>query len=154
MPNAIPNFEREELPLLETFFAKIAPVLEDFARAHNLLIEKYPHDGPAWFFMFKYPVAGMGQIDVEKFGQDAILVRCSWGINDYDTSTRFLKYPPPKKVGIKHPEVRKAIEDALDGILRWKRDELVPYKAPYPWSERCSKQEFERQTERLPYPKV
>lgn len=154
MPNGNPYFEREELPLLETFFAKISPVLEDFTKSHNLLIERYPHDGPAWFFMFKHPVAGMGQIEVEKSSQDAILVRWSWSIDDYDTSTRFLKYPPPKKIGMEHGEVRNALENALEEILRWKKEELVPFKPPYPWSKRCSKEQFMKYYERFPELKI
>jgi hypothetical protein len=132
------------------FFAKISPVLDDFESSHNLLIEKYPHDGPAWSFKFKHPVDGVGQIEVEKSGEDTILVRWSWWIDDYDTSTRFLKYPPPKKVGMEHGEVRNALEKALEEILRWKKDELAPYKAPYPWSKRCSKEQFLKSYERFP----
>jgi hypothetical protein len=40
MPNGNPYFEREELPLLESFFAKISPVLENFAKSHNLYDRK------------------------------------------------------------------------------------------------------------------
>lgn len=150
MPNGNPNFETEELPLLEMFFAKISSVLESFSDDHNLLIEKYYHDGPAWTFKFRHPVDGVGQIEVQKCDNDTVLIGYGWYIDDYDTSTRFLKYPSPKKIGLDHTDLRKALENSLSEILQSKRDGLVAHKAPYPWSKRCSKEEFYKQYERLP----
>src|SRR3989339_132372 len=114
MPNGNPNFEQEDLPLLQAFFAKISPVLDDFSKVHNLCIEKYPHDGPEWAFLFKHPIGGMGQIEVERSDENSILIRLSWCIDDYDTSVRFLKYPAPKQVGIEFTELRNALENALE----------------------------------------
>jgi hypothetical protein len=153
MPNGNPRFEQEELPLLESFFARIASVLEDFAGSHNLLIEKYYHDGPAWSFKFKHPVAGIGQIEVEKSDKDSILLRGSWWIDDYDTSTRFMKYPSAKKIGVEHNELRNALENALAEILQWRREELTPFSPPHPWSKGFSRDEFNKQYERFPEPK-
>lgn len=150
MPNGYPDFENNELPLLEAFFARISPVLETFAVEHNLLIEKYYHDGPVWTFKFKHPVDGMGQIEVEKVNDNNVLIRKSWSIDDYETSTRFLKYLHGNNIGLEHAELREALERALCEILHWKRDELAPHKAPYPWSKRCSKEQFYEQYESLP----
>lgn len=150
MPNGNPNFEKEELPLLEAFFAKISSVLESFANNHNMLIVKYFHDGPSWSFQFKHPLDGSGQIEVEKTDDDSVLLRKSWSIDDYDISTRFLKYPPGKKMGLDHAELHQALEDALTDILQWKKDDLIPHKAPYPFSKRCSKEHFYKQYENLP----
>lgn len=155
MPNGNPNFRNEELPSLEAFFAKISSVLESFANSHNMLIEKYYHEGPSWSFMFKHPIDGTSQIEVEKLDDNYVIIRQSWWIDDFDTSTRFMKYPPPgEKIGLDHTELCQALEYALEDILRWEKKDLVPHKAPYPWSKRCSKEQFYKQYERLPDLKV
>lgn len=154
MPNGNPNFETEELPLLEAFFARISPVLESFSNTHNLLVEKYYHEGPSWSFLFKHPLGGSGQIEVEKTEDDCILLRKSWSIDDYESSTRFLKYPPGNKMGLDHTELHQSLEDALQDILQWKKDDLISHKAPYPWSKRCSKEQFYEQYEKLPDLKI
>ncbi|MHC4213515.1 MAG: hypothetical protein ACYSWP_09110 [Planctomycetota bacterium] len=151
MPNGNPNFEKEELPLLEAFFAKISSVLEDFSSSHNMQINKYYHEGPSWAFMFKHPVNGTGQIEVEKVNDNFVLIRKSWTIDDFDTSTRFLKYPPPSEnIGLDHIELHQALEEALAEILKWKKEDLTPLKVPHSWSKHCSKEQFYRQYENLP----
>ena len=140
---------------LESFFNTISVVLEDFATTYNLMIEKYPHHGPEWSFIFKHPIDGTGQIEVERVDDTSILIRKSWWIDDFDTSVRFMKYPPPsQKIGLNHNGLRQVLEDALEDIIQWKKDELVPQKAPYPWSKRCSKKQFYEQYENLPELKV
>ena len=150
MPNGSPNFEKEELPLLEAFFAKISSVLDSFANNHNMLITKYYHQGPSWNFQFKHPTDGVGKIDVQKSDNDTVYVGYGWWIDDYDTSTRFMKFIQGKNIGIDHGELRQVLEDALEDILQWQKDELTPHKAPHPWSKRCSKEQFYKQYENLP----
>ncbi len=151
MPNGNPNFEKEELPLLEAFFSRISSVLELFSNEHNLLIKKYYHEGPSWSFMFKHPIGGVGKIDVQKNDNDTVCVGYGWWIDDYDTSTRFMKYPPPSgKIGLDHIGLRQALEDALADILQWKKENLISHKAPHPWSKHCSKEQFYKQYENLP----
>jgi len=156
MPNGNPNFEKEELPFLEAFFSKISSVLESFSNEHNLLIEKYYHEGPSWNFQFKHPVDGVGKIQVQKNDNDTVCVGYVWWIDDYDTSTSFMKCTPPggEQIGLDHIELRQALEDALEDILRWEKKDLVPHKAPYPWSKRCSKEQFYKYYESLPDLKV
>lgn len=151
MPNGTPNFEKEELPLLEAFFGKISSVLESFANSYHILIERYYHEGPSWSFMFKHPIDGTGQIEVEKVNDNFVLIRKSWWVDDFDTSTRFMKYPPPsKKIGLDHIELHQELEDALADILQWKKEDMTPHKAPRPWSKNCSKEQFYKQYENLP----
>ncbi len=134
---------------LEIFFNKISDVLEDFAATYNLLIEKYPHHGSSWTFRFKHPLEGSGQIEVEKTSDDSVLIRKSWSIDDYDTSTRFLKYITGESIGIDHSQLFKTLEDTLDDILQWKKDELAPHKG-CTWSKYCSKEDFYKQEKKLP----
>jgi hypothetical protein len=61
-----------------------------------------------------------------------------------------LKYPPGEKIGIDHNELGQVLENALNDVLGWQREDLVPFKAPYPWSKRCSKEQFYKQHENLP----
>jgi hypothetical protein len=58
LPNGNPNFATEELPALEVFFRPLKPALERFATDHNLMIERYYHDLPAWDFRFRHPKGG------------------------------------------------------------------------------------------------
>lgn len=150
MPNGSPNFHKEELPLLEAFFAKISPVLNSFALDHNLHVEKYYHEGPSWSFQFKNQKGGIGQIEVGKKDDDKITLLNCWWIDDYDTSTRFLKYPSGKELGLDHHELYQALENALTEILQWDKSELVPNKVPRPWSKSCSKKQFYKQYEDIP----
>ena len=114
------------------------------------MIEKYPHHGPEWSFSFKHPLDGRGQIEVEKTEDDFVLIRKSWSIDDYDTSTRFLKYLPGQKSVLDHSDLHQALEKALKDILEWKEEDLAPFKVPHPWSKHCSREEFYKQYERLP----
>ncbi|MCE5186482.1 MAG: hypothetical protein LLF76_10190 [Planctomycetaceae bacterium] len=149
MPNGDPDFYQYKLPLLEAFFAKITPVLESFAETHNLKIEKYYHQGASWSLMFKHPEGGIGQIEVLKI-ENVVLICESWWIDDYDTSTRFFKYSPGNRTELAHTALRQALETALQRIVQWRKEELMPDKIQPPWSNSCSKENFSKQFESLP----
>jgi hypothetical protein len=154
MPNGHPKWTEKELPKLEEFFSKIASVLEEFARAHNLMIERYYHQGSAWTFMFQNSKGGNGQIEVEKSGHDSVLIRRSWYIDDYDNNTRWLKYPLGKKYSLEHRILREVLEESLKQIFSWNKEDLEPHKNKYyTWSKIFSKAEFEQQQAKYPVPK-
>ncbi len=155
MPNGNPKWKEKELPKLERFFNRIATVLEEFAQIHNLMIERYYHEGPGWTFMFQHPKGGSGQIEIERSGQNAILIRCSWYIDDYDNNTRWLKYPPGQKCSLDHATLKAVLEESLRQIFSWNKEDLEPLKSKYyAWSKHFSKAEFDEQRSKYPTPKL
>ena len=154
MPNGHPKWKEKKLPKLKEFFSRIASVLEEFAQTHNLMIEKYYHQGPLWTFMFQHPKGGSGQIEVEKSGRDSVLIRCSWYIDDYDNNTRWLKYPSDEKCSLDHRVLREFLEESLKQIFSWNKEDLESRKSKYyAWSKHFSKEEFEGQNAKYPIPK-
>ena len=155
MPNGDPDWVVNELPKLEEFFHKISHVLEDFAKVHNLLIDKYYHQGSDWTFRFKHSRGGTGLIEVKKFDDEHVLVGACWQLCDYDTCTLFSMRSDQKKLPLDCEALKRFLYDTLAKVLAWKRSELVPgKKGEYHWWKDVSKEEFERENEKYPLPKL
>lgn len=119
MPNGGgPEFVAQ-LPQLESFFSKIATVLETFAQKHNLKLEKYYHDFPAWSFLFRHPLAGLGHIQVTKKGDEAVTIAGMWWVDDHRTMTRASKDTITENVPADPIDLAEALEESLHQILSW-----------------------------------
>lgn len=155
MPNGHPNWEKKKLPQLEKFFSRISGVLEAFAKTYNLTIEKYYHQGPSWVFVFRHPKSGNGQIEVEKAGDDSVVIRPSWYLDDYDNNTRWLKYPEGQEYSLDETILRNVLNKSLKEVISWERKELKPLKSRYyTWNKKVSKKKFEEQQNKYPIPRL
>ena len=156
MPNGDPDWEKKERPILEKFFEKISKVLSEFANSHNLMIEKYYHQGPGWSLMFRHPKGGRAQIEVGKSSDDSVVVSPSWWIDDYENATRWWKYLEGEKSSLDHNALRTILEDMFKLIISWNKGDLKAYKSKYynNWKKHYSKEEFKRQEEKYPTPKL
>ena len=154
MPNGDPHWLERGLPEMERYFSKMAPVLEDFAQAHNLLIDKYYHHGADWTFRFRHPKGGSADILVIRNDQNNVYVAGAWQVSDYDTCTMYSKVAEPKVISQNAPTLRTYLHKTLTLILSWAKTDLTVCNADYSeWKTTWTKQEFESFTEKYPFPK-
>lgn len=156
MPNGDPNWGKKELPKLRAFFHKISKVLKDFAHTHNLKIDKYYHQGSDWAFLFRHPEGGVGKIQVQKCGDDHIMVYPMWWLDDYDANRRDSKHTEGEKCSLDHTALRTLLEGRFKLVLSWRKEDLVLGKPnPYSnWKDKLTKEEFERLNDKYPIPKL
>lgn len=141
---------KKEFFELEAFFGEISEVLEDFAATYNLMIEKYPHHGPEWAFMFRHPNGGVGQIEVEKSGQDHVIIRNSWHIDDYNKNMRLLKNPKGEECSLDNQNLRTQLEKIFKIMLSWQQDDLAPVKIKGYNRRRFTKETVEKDIQKYP----
>jgi len=156
MPNGDPDWGTKEHPMLEAFFGKISDVLEEFADDHNLLIEKYFHQGNSWSFLFRHPKGGIGKIQVQKCKEDQVKIYPIWWIDYYEENRRDSKHPNGSKVSLERDELRKELDKLFRIIISWAKEELE-IGSPNPnsiWKKTWNKEEFEKQDEQYPIPKI
>lgn len=156
MPNGDPTWGERELPELEKFFGKIANVLEEFAGKYNLMIDKYYHQSPAWYFRFRHPVDGVGQIEVVKNEDNSLNICAGWWVDYYDTTRRDLKSSGIIKISTNHVILRKTLEEMLRLVFSWKKSDLErgienPYRERGVMDNRA---DLEREIEKYPIPKI
>jgi len=119
MPNGDPDFADSTLPKLEAFFAPFAKTCERFADLHNIKIEKYYHEFPAWSFLFRHPAGGIGKIDLVRKTETTINVWRYWWHDDYDAATRSIKNEETQPILAANANVDELLETSLSEILTW-----------------------------------
>jgi len=157
MPNGTREWVENELPKLEAFFGKISNVLEDFAKTHNLLIDKYYHQGSHWTMRLKHPLGGVGHIEISKLDDDHVWISPFWCLDDYDKYTVFSKEGEKKKCHIEKEPLQDMLDEMLRLVLFWPKEDLRGKPDPtYKrfWHEQWTKEEFEKQDEQYPIPKI
>src|SRR2546423_14478463 len=80
-------------------FRAVAPTLEDFARHHDLLIERYRRGKPAWELRFARRAGGEAVVTIsyrERTGH-VLDVSITWWVDDREGRTRRLR---SEKVGV------------------------------------------------------
>jgi len=116
-------------------FRAVAPTLEDFARQHDLLIERYRRGKPAWELRFARRVGGEAVITVsyrERTGH-VLDVSVTWWVDDREAHTRRLR---SEKVGVYDrrvmpTELRQRLVAALAMVDRWTPVDLGPPHGPF-----------------------
>ena len=153
MPNGDPNWGVKEFPKLEMFFSKISDILEFFADTHNLMIDKYYHQGPDWTFRFRHPEGGVCSLFVIKEGEDYVKVAVAWHMDDYDKLVRYTKHAEPKKYSLEKPILLAALNEMLNLVLSWHKEDLTPVKHKYhEWKKHRNR--FKRDELRFPIPRI
>lgn len=67
----------------EVLFERYKDTLTKFGEKHNLLIEKYRHDGPAWFFYYRRTdKKGYCMIEVIAYEDGRLAIFAYWGFSN------------------------------------------------------------------------
>jgi hypothetical protein len=114
VPNGDPTFD---VAAEEAWFAPMAESLHSFAKRHNLLIERYYHDGRCWTFRFNHPRGGQASIDAYHYRGDAAGVGSSWHLDDYDRFTRYIYWRKPRDLSKAEPDLSRELDAELAAIL-------------------------------------
>lgn len=155
MPNGTPDWRKKELPKLKVFFKRIAQVLKTFSQDHNLKIGKYYHQGPDWDFTFRHPECGVGKIQVQKCGEDHVMIYSMWWVDYYDTSRRDFNPGEAVKSSLDPEVLRRHLDEMLQLIISWRKEDLTKGVGnPYREKIERSKEEFDRQYKEYPIPKL
>jgi hypothetical protein len=155
MPNDDYVSEEERLPDVKAFFTKISGVLNRFAHAHNLRIEKYYHDIPGWEFLFRHPEGGRCYIEVLKKGEQYVTLLADWSVYEYDEGTAYDKHTHRITHSIVTPVLEAGLRDVLKLVLSWSREDLkLIAKRSGDFKEGLSREDFEKDLERYPVPKI
>lgn len=130
-------------PEIVDAFRSVAPTLEAFAQAHDLLIERYRRGKPAWELRFARQVGGEATITIsyrERTGH-VLDVSVTWWLDDRAQQTRRLR---SAKVAVfdrraAPTSLRGQLEAGLATVDRWSLDDLGPARGPFKtWTEETS----------------
>lgn len=156
MPNGNPNFDSEELPQLEAFFAPLTPTLERFATHHNLAVDKYYHQLPSWEFRFRHPKGGEAYVEVRRADDSSIRIAKAWWQDDYDRATRSMKMTFSEPIRLDTIDLFAGLVRALREIVAWQPgcwDQVYP-NYQNEWHRTWSKEQFDALLDTLPMPHV
>jgi len=144
-----------EFEELERFFRPVAGALEEFASNHNLLLERYYHDAPAWSLRFTHPAGGSATIDVARGPGESITVAGTWWLDVYSEFTRYLRDTSKISCSVRPDVVTSAVRSTLSEVLRWKPGEWSRIARGYQriWGK-FSESEFDRMSASYPEPRL
>ena len=116
-------------------FRTVAPAIEDFAREHDLLIERYRRAKSAWELRFARRAGGEAVLTIsyrERTGH-VLDISVTWWVDDPQQRTRRLR---SEKVAVfdrrqTPAALRQQLEAALHLIDRWTTDDLGPPHGPF-----------------------
>jgi hypothetical protein len=116
-------------------FRAVAPQVEDFAREHDLLIERYRRGKAAWELRFARRAGGEAALTIsyrERTGH-VLDVSATWWVDDPEQRTRRLR---SEKVAVfdrrEAPSVlRQQLETGLRLVDSWTADDLGPPHGPF-----------------------
>src|SRR5579862_6687490 len=106
VPNGNASFNLSEQ---EAWFAPLSQAIDDVARKHNLLLEKYYHEAPSWALRFNHPRGGQASVTVSNGGAVA-KIGSVWHLDDYDQFTRFLHWRQERDVPRELESLRRELE--------------------------------------------
>ena len=154
-PNGL-GAQNKELKKIDIVFAKIAPVVENFAKKHCLLISKYYHDISSWSLMFRRKKGGIGMIQIILVEPDISVsfpetmkivdalpsyimfkISVSYWIDDYDTEINKSQYEAigmfQWSINYEENSLFDLLEKALEKIFSWKVYDLTIQSGPHQW---------------------
>ena len=116
-------------------FRAVAPTLEEFARKHDLLIERYRRGKAAWELRFARRTGGEAVLTIsyrERTGH-VLDVSVTWWVDDREDQTRRLR---SEKVGVYDrraapAELRQRLAAGLALIDSWTAADLGPAHGPF-----------------------
>jgi hypothetical protein len=127
MPNGDPSLSSADWTKVKAFFEGLSPILLAFAGAHNLGLDEYYHEAPAWLFRFRHPKGGGGSIGLHRVDDHTIRVNRSWHVDEFETFTRYLKCGADKQLLVADVDLREVLEGCLKEIVAWDKKDLTAY---------------------------
>jgi len=152
MPNG--GMREGEFEELERYFRPVASALEEFASNHNLLLERYYHDAPAWSLRFAHPAGGSATVDVTRGSAGSFTVSGTWWLDVYREFTRYLRDTSKVSCPARPDAVISAVGSAFAEVLAWQPGTWSRVARDYRkiWG-RFSEAEFESMTANFPKPR-
>ena len=116
-------------------FRAVAPAVEEFAREHDLLIERYRRGKSAWELRFARRIGGEAVLTIsyrERTGH-VLDVSVTWWLDDPEQRTRRLRSQKVAVYDRREPPavLRRDLEAGLALIDRWTTDDLGPPRGPF-----------------------
>jgi hypothetical protein len=156
MPNGDYSLSRDDWAKVKAFFLELSPILSSFAAAHNLAIDEYYHDAPAWTFRFRHPKGGGAGIQVLRLNESTIRISTLWYIDEYDSFTHYTKSAAGSDLLWRAMDLHETLEQALKEIVAWNKSSLTAHPGYEEFWSRYTKEEWQQMSsvERLPQPKL
>jgi hypothetical protein len=126
------------------FFSKISAVLQEFADTNNITVEKYVHNGPRWMFLFRHPKGGLGQIEMDKSGEENVTVYSCWSVRDYEKRMKGIKTGNAKSFSLNHKELREGLENVYRIILGWRFEDIEKPRRLFALNRNRAQEKYER----------
>jgi len=136
-------------------FRSVAPALEEFARRHNLLIERYRRGKAAWELRFARGLGGEATVAItyrEATGH-VLDVTALWWLDDFDSRTRRIRTEKVAAYDRREPAATlgRHLEEALRRIDRWTPADLGAAFGPFvQWTKLYTAETFAAERARLP----
>lgn len=147
-----PNLSNQE----RSFFEVVGPRLEQFAKEHNLKLEKWFKEIGIWELEFRHSLGGAAHVLIFPSGPKTAEIHSAWWLDDYDQESRRIASSEPRISEIWDPDLENALKDEIQQVLRWTESNLGgPDTMPVGmWHNYMTRQEFEESTASLPIPKL
>jgi|SRR5579859_1423023 len=155
MPNGDYSLTKGDWEVIRAFFQRHSNVLRSFAISHNLFIDEYYHDSPAWSFRFRHPKGGGAAIHLERIDNSTVKLGTSWYLDDFDSFTHYVKSEPAVVLALSGTNLPEVLETAFRRILAYETLDLTAHSGYEKFWSRYTKEEFtEMSVGRLPSPKL
>lgn len=106
------------------FFDAIAPSVERFTRAHNLLLYKHP-DNPTWYLQFRHPCGGQADIVIGRTKSGTAGIFGQWNRANYRKRTcQIARDRKTFEIGTSDPGFTDVLLEALRRVLQWTENDL------------------------------
>lgn len=150
MPNGNPSFNFAEM---EEWFAPLAEAITAFANTHNLLIDKYYHEGATWDLRFNHPRGGQASVTVYRSSEGFAQIGSVWHLDEFDRFTRSIHWREQRKVAKEPVLLTRELANELAAIAAVPLGQWTKVAGGYEqiWGK-YTKQEFELMTPRYPNP--
>jgi hypothetical protein len=125
------------------FFSRISDVLQEFADVHNITIGKYDHNGPRWIFLFRHPEGGLGQIGIDKSGDENVMVYSIWSVRDYEKRIKGIKTGDIKSFSLDHVELKEGLENIYKTILSWRFEDIKKTRRLFTLNRKRAQDKYE-----------
>ncbi|HKW63394.1 MAG TPA: hypothetical protein VJN89_12675 [Candidatus Acidoferrum sp.] len=127
MPIGDYSLPHDDWERIRAFFERLSPILVQFAKDHNIAIDRYYHDAPMWAFRFRHPKGGGASIDVHRVSDHTIRVNKVWYLDVYETFTRHIKSEDSGELPLEQTELVEILEVCLKRVAGWKREDMTPH---------------------------
>lgn len=136
-------------------FEAIDPCVSAFVHAHNLNLQKWFKEVPAWGIFFQHPKAGVGQIVIAPGSAGHTRIWWTWYIWDYDSESGWDVWREERVIKASEEEIIGCLKSALEEIVSWTESDLTRSYSHPPgfWKSHFSKERFEEYRNKYPLPK-